>query len=97
MVGHGGNEIRVVETLSRIIGSAVAGRGAESLKLHPQVVDFAGVAAFRRLSQSRENHQAERGRASIRNRWQLVVEYDAERSQKISNPAGGFVVGEQSL
>lgn len=53
----------------------------ESLKLHPQVVDFAGVAAFRSSSLLR-GEERERG-VYTEHRWQLVVEYDAaERSEK---------------
>lgn len=57
----------------------------ESLKLHPQVVDFAGVAAFRSSSLLR-GEERERG-VYTEHRWQLVVEYDAaERSEKNFRP-----------
>lgn len=55
----------------------------ESLKLHPQVVDFAGVAAFRSLCSA----ERKEGEEYTEHRWQLVVEYDAaERSQKNFRP-----------
>lgn len=59
----------------------MGGATVESLKLHPQVVDFAGVAAFRSLC------SAVREEECTEHRWQLVVEYDAaERSQKNFRP-----------
>lgn len=51
----------------------------ESLKLHPQVVDFAGVVPQPLLRGEEEEY--------TEHRWQLVVEYDAaERSQKNFRP-----------
>lgn len=86
---RGGNEIRVIETLSRII-AAGGWCSAESLKLHPQVVDFAagprsaGSAPRRKERRRVARGERQRGTESRWNRRQLVVEYDAERSQKIS-------------
>lgn len=60
MGDRGGNEIRVIETLSRIIGGG-SWRSAESLKLHPQVVDFARGGRVPQAAVAREP-TVERGR-----------------------------------